>query len=121
MTTLTTEYRTRLRALNEARAALAAHDAEFDTYVTPAREALVRSADRAFYDMEDLRAALRPGYVHRGAYVGWSAATGARPPFHRHAEPVRRLREAIRDGQSPLPRRPLDGWDIAAIERMEAA
>ena len=116
---LSTEYRARLRALTEARAALAAHDAEFDTYITYTREALVRATDRAFYDLEDLRAALRPGYVHRGAYVGWSAATGARPPFHRHAEPTQRLREAIRAGQFPLPRRPLDAWDLAAADRLQ--
>lgn len=121
MTTLSAEYRARLADLNSARAALAAHDAEFDTYITYTREALVRAKDRAFYDLEDLRAALRPAYVHRGAYVGWTGETGARPPFHRHVEPVNRLREAIRAGQFPLPRRPLDAWDMAAMERLQEA
>jgi hypothetical protein len=110
---ITTEYRARLRALTEARAAL-----DVAPIAGDAHELARGAAQRAFYDLEDLRAALRPDYVHRGAYVGWTGETGARPPFHRHIEPARQLRKAIRSGAYPLPRRELDAWDRAAIERL---
>lgn len=114
MTTLSIEYRARRAAHDAARAALAFHDVEFDTYQTDAREALVRALDRAFYDLEDLRAALRPNGSHRGAYIGHrtgEAGAGV-PNFHRAARWARQLRRLLLSGVRTLPRRPVNHWAV---------